>query len=107
MERVTGIGGFYFRARDPKALATWYEQRLGVATAPRSYEAGAWRRREGETVFVGQLRADGEVVEVDPQRYRTDASMIAPVDLGVSDAANSTDAASICDELGTNAGLYS
>ena len=30
MERVTGIGGVFFRARDPKALAAWYEEHLGV-----------------------------------------------------------------------------
>ena len=24
MERVTGIGGLFFRARDPDALARWY-----------------------------------------------------------------------------------
>jgi predicted enzyme related to lactoylglutathione lyase len=29
-ERVTGIGGVFFRARDPQALAAWYEERLGV-----------------------------------------------------------------------------
>jgi predicted enzyme related to lactoylglutathione lyase len=30
MERVTGIGGIFFRARDPQALAEWYEKHLGV-----------------------------------------------------------------------------
>lgn len=30
MERVTGIGGVFFRARDPKELAAWYEAHLGV-----------------------------------------------------------------------------
>jgi predicted enzyme related to lactoylglutathione lyase len=30
MERVTGIGGVFFRARDPRALAAWYEEHLGV-----------------------------------------------------------------------------
>jgi len=30
MERVSGIGGVFFRARDPKALAAWYEEHLGV-----------------------------------------------------------------------------
>ena len=30
MERVTGIGGVFFKARDPKALATWYHDHLGV-----------------------------------------------------------------------------
>ena len=30
MERATGIGGVFFRARDPKGLAAWYEEHLGV-----------------------------------------------------------------------------
>lgn len=27
---VTGIGGVFFRARDPKALAAWYREHLGI-----------------------------------------------------------------------------
>ncbi len=30
MERVTGIGGLFFKARDPKALAAWYRDHLGL-----------------------------------------------------------------------------
>jgi glyoxylase I family protein len=30
MERVTGIGGVFLRARDPAALARWYTEHLGV-----------------------------------------------------------------------------
>lgn len=30
MEKVTGIGGVFFRARDPEALAAWYEEHVGV-----------------------------------------------------------------------------
>ena len=30
MARVTGIGGFFFRARDPEALNRWYGEQLGV-----------------------------------------------------------------------------
>ncbi len=30
MGRVTGIGGVFFRARDPEALVAWYEEHLGV-----------------------------------------------------------------------------
>ena len=30
MARVTGIGGIFLRARDPKALAAWYAQHLGI-----------------------------------------------------------------------------
>jgi predicted enzyme related to lactoylglutathione lyase len=30
MARVTGIGGVFLRARDPKALGAWYAQHLGI-----------------------------------------------------------------------------
>ena len=30
MARVTGIGGIFLRARDPKALGAWYAQHLGI-----------------------------------------------------------------------------
>jgi len=30
MRRVTGIGGVFFKAKDPKALAEWYRVHLGV-----------------------------------------------------------------------------
>lgn len=30
MARVTGIGGVFFKAKDPEALAAWYQQHLGV-----------------------------------------------------------------------------
>lgn len=28
MERVTGIGGFFFRSRDRAGLADWYSRRI-------------------------------------------------------------------------------
>jgi predicted enzyme related to lactoylglutathione lyase len=30
MARVTGIGGVFFKAKDPTALAAWYQEHLGV-----------------------------------------------------------------------------
>jgi predicted enzyme related to lactoylglutathione lyase len=30
MAKVTGIGGVFFKAKDPKALAAWYAEHLGV-----------------------------------------------------------------------------
>jgi predicted enzyme related to lactoylglutathione lyase len=30
MAKVTGIGGVFFKAKDPKALAAWYVQHLGI-----------------------------------------------------------------------------
>ena len=41
MEHVTGIGGIFFKAKDPKALAEWYVKHLGVPFKPE----------EGGTVF--------------------------------------------------------
>jgi glyoxylase I family protein len=97
VERVTGIGGFFFRSRDPEALQHWYEEVLGVIAVPRSYDQSCWVQQEGETVFapldpdspmpgegrewsinfrvadlgamVEQVRAAGSEVEVDPTEY--------------------------------------
>jgi predicted enzyme related to lactoylglutathione lyase len=30
MERVTGIGGVFFRSPEPETLSAWYEEHLGV-----------------------------------------------------------------------------
>ena len=52
MERVTGIGGIFFRANDPQALARWYAQHLGVDEVPTSYDGPAWETEAGVTVFA-------------------------------------------------------
>jgi predicted enzyme related to lactoylglutathione lyase len=31
MERVVGVGGIFFKTGDPKALAAWYQEHLGVS----------------------------------------------------------------------------
>src|SRR6202048_401663 len=52
MEKVTGIGGFFFRAKDPKALGLWYQQHLGVSLIPTSYEESPWQQEAGPTAFA-------------------------------------------------------
>ena len=98
MEKVTGIGGLFFRAKDPESLARWYEEHLGVRPVPKSYEESPWRQEAGATVFapfpadtdyfgrpeqqwmvnfrvgdlgpmVTQLRAAGISVDIDPTVY--------------------------------------
>jgi len=96
MERVTGIGGVFFRAQDPEQLAGWYAQHLGVDPPPESYDTSSWWQQPGPTVFAGmtdtehfgpgqswsinfrvadldamvrQLRAAGIQVDVDPETY--------------------------------------
>ena len=51
MEKVTGIGGLFFRAHDPTALGPWYQQHLGVSLTPSSYEEPVWQQEAGPTVF--------------------------------------------------------
>jgi glyoxylase I family protein len=98
MEKVTGIGGFFFRAKDPKALGLWYEQHLGILPIPASYGETGWQQEAGPTAFApfpetskyfgdaqkvwmlnfrvrdldkmaAQLEAAGIAVKIDPQSY--------------------------------------
>lgn len=34
MKRVTGIGGIFFKCKDPKKVREWYEKHLGLNTNP-------------------------------------------------------------------------
>ena len=52
MEKVTGIGGLFFRAKDPKALAQWYSEHLGVAPVPSSEGDETWEQQAGPCVFA-------------------------------------------------------
>ena len=98
MERITGIGGFFFRSKDPKTLAAWYERNFGINTVPTDYDGTPWQQEAGTTVFApfkhdtsyfgdmrlqwminfrvrdldkmaAQLRANGTAVEIDPETY--------------------------------------
>jgi predicted enzyme related to lactoylglutathione lyase len=47
MPKVTGIGGLFFRAADPVALAEWYERHLGINDLHKS----VWEQEAGVTIF--------------------------------------------------------
>ena len=97
-ESVSGIGGFFFRARDPKVLAQWYQDHLGISVTPQKIHDPVWRQQAGPTVFsafpettkyfgdlskqwminfrvndldklTAQLEAAGIAVKVDPTAY--------------------------------------
>jgi glyoxylase I family protein len=51
MERVTGIGGMFFRAHDPDALARWYAEHLGIDNQLKGFDTIWWQER-GPTVFA-------------------------------------------------------
>ena len=97
-ERVLGIGGIFFRSRDPKGLAQWYQLHLGIDPVPTEYNQPVWQQAEGPTVFgpfpldtgyfgsmqqawmvnfrvrnldamVAQLQKSDIQVKVDPEKY--------------------------------------
>ncbi|MBP3956374.1 VOC family protein [Gemmata sp. G18] len=63
MERVLGIGGVFIKARDPKALAEWYREHLGVSvetgqthgvmTSSRPGEMTVWSVFPADTAYFG------------------------------------------------------
>ena len=98
MKRVTGIGGLFFRARNPAVLGQWYKEHFGIALTPGDYNEKPWSQEAGPTVFapfpqdtdyfgraeqqwmlnlrvrdldglVEQLRAAKIEVSVDPESY--------------------------------------
>ena len=59
---VTGVGGVFFKAKDPKALAAWYHDVLGLPTeawggaklpydAPKHPPAMAWNAFPASTLY--------------------------------------------------------
>ena len=52
METVRGIGGVFFRARDPGALSRWYADHLGIAPVPDDATAMPWIADGGPVVFA-------------------------------------------------------
>jgi glyoxylase I family protein len=98
MEKVDGIGGFFFRSKAPKVLAKWYADHLGVTLTPTEAGQEPWQQSAGPAAFepfpentkyfgraenmwmlnfrvldldamVAQLRAADITVAVDPKQY--------------------------------------
>ncbi len=61
MARITGIGGIFFRAKDPDALTAWYDRHLLKRANP--YE---WNQDAGPTVFA-PFRNDSDYFPADRQ----------------------------------------
>lgn len=43
MKRVTGIGGVFFKAKDPQALGEWYRKHLGIEVEAWGGAAFRWK----------------------------------------------------------------
>lgn len=51
MAQALGVGGVFFRAKDPAALAAWYKTHLGIDPAPTGPDTPPWITEAGVTVF--------------------------------------------------------
>lgn len=50
MNRVTGIGGIFFKAKDAPALQAWYKRHLGIDVQTWGGTAFSWADKEGRPV---------------------------------------------------------
>ena len=50
MRRVTGIGGIFFSAKDPKALGAWYKKHLGIDVQEWGGAAFDWADADGNAL---------------------------------------------------------
>ena len=50
MNRVTGIGGIFFKARDPAVLRDWYRKHLGIDVQEWGGAAFTWADEAGQPV---------------------------------------------------------
>jgi predicted enzyme related to lactoylglutathione lyase len=57
MERVTGLGGIFFRSQNPQALQQWYADRIGIPVGDEGGVTFTWEdpqhpKREGATALA-------------------------------------------------------
>jgi predicted enzyme related to lactoylglutathione lyase len=58
VERVVGIGGAFFRARDPERLRSWYAEHLGVEL--EDWGGQAFRASDGDQTVWAVFSAESE-----------------------------------------------
>jgi predicted enzyme related to lactoylglutathione lyase len=56
VERVTGIGGVFFRARDPRALGAWYAENLGISL--EDHGSALFTAEEGDQTVWSPFASD-------------------------------------------------
>jgi predicted enzyme related to lactoylglutathione lyase len=50
-QSILGIGGIFFKARDPAALAAWYREHLGVPVAAADATHAVFTEQQATTVW--------------------------------------------------------
>ena len=68
MERVSGIGGIFFKAKDPNAMYAWYEKHLGMKQVPEAQSVD----------FVSKDSASGEEAHTYWSLFKQDTKYMEP-----------------------------
>ena len=73
MQRVIGIGGVFFKSRNPTEVIAWYEKHLGMKPTWDGGVVFEWRQadrpdRPGQTVW-SPFKADTDYFEPSPEPY--------------------------------------
>lgn len=66
MEKVLGMGRVFFKAKDPKALAAWYRENLGVPVEPEQTYGAFASTAAGEQTVWSTFKADTNYLGTGP-----------------------------------------
>ena len=73
-KRVTGLGGFFFKTKDPDMVKTWYKEHLGIPTDQYGWTFW-WKDEEGNkcstqwSPFKEALKNEGVTVVGEMEEY--------------------------------------
>ena len=73
MKRVTGIGGIFFKSKDPQALGAWYREHLGIPVEAWGGAAFRWGTPESPatagTTIWSPFQADTDYFAPSPASF--------------------------------------
>ncbi len=63
MKKVIGIGGVFFKAKDPRAMAAWYEKHLGIDFGGNIYSEFRFSGEEKGSIAFSFFQPDTKYFE--------------------------------------------
>ncbi len=69
MKRVIGIGGIFFKAQNPKALAEWYQKHLGIEFGGKTYSDFQFQEKEKGWTAFSLFKADTQYFDPSAKEF--------------------------------------
>jgi len=69
MKRVIGIGGIFFKAQNPKALAEWYQTHLGIEFGGKTYSDFQFQEKEKGWTAFSLFKADTQYFDPSAKEF--------------------------------------